>query len=84
MNHTDYHDAGISRTLYEEKLSAKLGAQYVKNNPDMFEILEDKQETAISHAENLLSTYLNHQPYSDNPCTTVHKLVIELLKNSRK
>jgi len=82
--HFDYHDAAISRDLYAEKLSQKLGFEYVKNNPNMFELLEEIQEDAIEHAQRLLSTYITHHPYSDNPCTTVHQLVIELNKNSRK
>jgi hypothetical protein len=38
-----------------------------------------KQQTAIKNAEKLLTNYGdNHKPESDNPSTTIHKLVLEL------
>lgn len=38
-----------------------------------------KQQTAIKNAEKLLTNYRdNHKPESDNPSTTIHKLVQEL------
>ena len=76
--HFNYHQAAWPRGMYEKKLSELLGMKYEKNDPEMYERLKDKQSTAIKHAEKLLSSYNNHNPESDNPCTTVHKLVIDL------
>ena len=74
--HFDYHDTAISRNSYQTKLTNKLGFRYEKKNPDMYEILEDKQSTAIRNATRLLKVYSNgHRPAYDNPCTTVHLLV---------
>ncbi len=76
--HFNYHESATARHLYVEKLTKLLGVPYEKNRLDMYERLEDRQETAIRNAENLLDTYQPHRPAHDNPCTTVHLLVQEL------
>jgi hypothetical protein len=73
--HFNYHDAAISRQLYQSKLSDCLGSEYRKNSPDMYDLLRDKLSTAIHHAERLLASYDPRNPAQDNPCTTVHLLV---------
>lgn len=78
--HFDYHHAAISRNLYSEKLSERLSCQYKKNAQDMYFTLLDKQKDAIRNAENLLKSYDPHNPAKNNPCTTVHLLIQELLK----
>jgi len=80
--HFYYHDSATSRNLYVKMLTIRLGSKYFKNDPDMFDKLISMQSTAIKHAEKLLSTYPNHSPVSDNPSTTVHKLVLQLAINS--
>jgi hypothetical protein len=51
---------------------------YTKN---IFDILLNKQQTAIKNAKKLLKSYGDHHnPEQDNPSTTVHNLV-ELLNN---
>jgi len=79
--HFNYIDTGVSRDSYQQKLTERLGHPYKKNDAKMYEILRDKQETAIRNAEKLLQNYGdNHNPADNNPCTTVHLLVIELNK----
>lgn len=77
--HFDYIDTAMPRRSYQQRLSRRLAKPYVKNDPQMYETLRDKQDTAIHNAEKLLHTYGNsHNPARDNPCTTVHRLVQEL------
>lgn len=74
--HFDFHNAALSRSTYKERLSARLGFEYKKNNPYIFEALEDKQLIAIQYAAKLLEEYGDsHRPAYDNPSTTVHHLV---------
>lgn len=79
--HFSYHQTAISRNLYNEKLSKRFGRQYQKNAPDVYEVLADKQADAIRNADMLLKAYNPHNPAKDNPCTTVHLLVQELVKS---
>jgi hypothetical protein len=81
--HYEFLNTGISRDDYITKLETKIGKKYKKNSNDMYELLIDKQETAIHHAQKLLSLYNPCQPGQDNPATTVHLLVEELRKFSR-
>jgi hypothetical protein len=79
--HFSYHQAGTSRNDYGRMLSEKLNFNYRKNHPGMHEELQSMQADAIRHADMLLKTYNPHNPAKDNPCTTVHVLVQELLKS---
>lgn len=81
--HFDFHTSALSRTLYAEKLSERLGRPYKKNDPTIFEALRPRQVQAVKHARNLLASYSSHNPEKDNPCTTVHLLVQELSKLSQ-
>jgi RloB-like protein len=77
--HFDFHASALSRTLYEQKLTERLGRPYKKNDPAMFDALRGRQDQAIGHARRLLADYApNHNPEQDNPCTTVHLLVEQL------
>ena len=79
--HFDFHDTAVSRQTYKTRLSQKFGFEYAKNSPDIYELLEDKQQIAIRNATRLLDGYgEQHRPAYDNPCTTVHLLVQELNK----
>ncbi|MFH1258675.1 MAG: RloB family protein [Elusimicrobiota bacterium] len=73
--HFEYHQTRSSRNMYEGKLTKLLGSKYEKKNPNMYAKLKDKQSDAIRNAKQLLANYPNHNPESDNPCTTVHILV---------
>ncbi len=81
--HFYYHDTGIARVLYEDKLTERLGKPYRKNDPAMYRLLEDLQPAAIRNAQTLLDSYGEvHNPEQDNPCTTVHLLVQELNRHA--
>lgn len=85
--HFDKIDSALSRHQYEDKLSARIGRKYRKNDPDIYHLLLNKgsQDLAIRRANDLLSNYgQSHDPYRDNPCTTVFKLVLFLNKHLRK
>jgi len=73
--HFNYHDVATSRRRYKRMLTERLGFEYQKNAPDMYERLQMKQADAIRNAKKLLQTYSPHRPERDNPCTTVYRLV---------
>jgi hypothetical protein len=77
--HFDLIQTAHSREQYKKMLSDRLGRKYEKNDPKIFDDLESRQQTAIKNAKRLLASYGKHNPYKDNPCTTVHLLVEELL-----
>lgn len=81
--HYHYYNTGITRQQYIEKLDDLLGSKYRKNYPGMYDLLQPLQTTAIRNAAQLLATYAPSQPARDNPSTTVHLLVQELLKHSQ-
>jgi RloB-like protein len=77
--HFDFHTSALSRTLYAEKLTDRLGHPYKKNDATIFDSLRARQDQAIKFARRLLEEYgPDHNPERDNPCTTVHLLVEQL------
>lgn len=80
--HFHFHDVATSRAQYEAMLTARLGFPYKKNDPCMYDHLYPLTETAIKNAINLLRSYADHSPESDNPSTSVHILVGKLNENS--
>ena len=83
MLHFNYHDTAIPRTEYISRLSDLLGQPYNKKDTDFYDMLAARVETAIRHAERLLSQYNPPNPATNNPATTVHLLVEELRRFSR-
>lgn len=74
--HFDFHNSAIPRSTYKQRLSSRLGFEYKKNDPHIYEVLEDKQSVAIQNAKRLLDEYGDeHRPAYDNPSTRVHLLV---------
>lgn len=74
--HFHYHQTALERSKYESKLTDLLGSKYKKSDETMYVKLKDKQLDAIRHSKQLLAYYgAKHNPESDNPCTTVHRLV---------
>ena len=82
--HFEYLQSGLSRKAYKDKLTKALkkltgdpNKKYKKNDVNMYEMLKDKQETAIKWAQKLLDDQwgADHNPEKDNPSTTVHKFV---------
>lgn len=81
--HFDYHDTGITRQQYIAKLEQRLGHRYEKNNPATYGEIRHLQDDALRNAWRLLAEYDPPNPVNDNPSTTVHLLVEELLRHSR-
>jgi len=76
--HFEYLSTGITRKQYCKKLNKLLGNKYNKNDENMYNLLLDRQSTAIKNAKTLLKQYKPSNPADDNPSTTVHLLVTEL------
>ena len=76
--HFNYHDTAMHRHDYVKKLHPLLPGGYKKNDPAMFEKLEDKMDAADRNARKLLSQYNPSSPVRDDPSTTVHLLVEQL------
>ncbi len=81
--HFHYFNTGMSRADYGGKLTALLGFKYEKNSDAIFDALWSSRATALRNAEKLLASYPVPRPASDNPSTTVHRLVRELLRFER-
>jgi hypothetical protein len=78
--HFNYYNTGISRKRYFELLSELLGKKYEKNSPEIYNLICDKENTAIKNAKRLLKLYTEYNPEKNNPSTTVFELVEELNK----
>jgi hypothetical protein len=81
--HFHFYSTAVPRADYMTKLDGLLGHPYKKNSGTLYEELEDRQQIAIANARRLLALYEPCNPSQDNPSTTVHLLVEELLKYSR-
>lgn len=80
--HFHYHDSATSRAQYKALLTDRLGFQYEKNDPNIYEHLESLQDDAIKNAKRLKNSYLHHSPGNDNPSTNVYELVEKLKAHS--
>ena len=78
--HFDYYQTGSNRSDYKRLLSKRLGKKYEKNCPPIYEDLLKRQSIAIRNAEKLLRFHSTPNPEKNNPSTTVHILVKELIK----
>jgi len=85
--HFHYYNTGISRKQYQDLIEKNFRDKgltdysYRKNSKEMYSLLETyaSRDAAVKHAANLEKIYHGQQNYSSqNPCTMVHKLVIEL------
>jgi len=85
--HFEFYDTGISRDSYKQRIQANcrnrglLDFAYTKNRKDMYNLLGKygNQDLAIKRAKALDATYKGAKDYaSQNPSTTVYKLVMEL------
>ncbi|GBC61280.1 hypothetical protein DENIS_2240 [Desulfonema ishimotonii] len=81
--HFNYFDRDIGRNEYKGMLEERLGGEYEKNDPAMYEKLlehpDADQQQAINWAKRLLGLYGDRKDYADhNPSTTVFKLVESL------
>lgn len=86
--HLEFVNVAMSRDDYKPRieswLSQKAGISftYAKNRLDMYSILREfgNEEQAILWAEKLEGNYEDYEFANQNPCTKVHKLLIELNK----
>lgn len=81
--HFRYSNAALSRRDYIDRLNALLGHEYAKNSETMYAELERSMPDALKNAERLLARYEPANPAKDNPSTTVHLLVAQLLLYGR-
>lgn len=81
--HFEFLNAGIPRKDYITKLTSLLGKKYEKNSQTIYDDLLDKQNTAIRNAKKLMEQYKPSKPEQDNPSTTVHLLVEQLIESAR-
>lgn len=79
--HFEFLNTGIPRIDYITKLTKILGKKYQKNSDTIYDDLRNRQVTAIRNAERLLASYNPLNPGQDNPSTTVHLLVKELIQS---
>jgi hypothetical protein len=81
--HFEYLQTAIDRKSYMKKLDEYLGFEYKKNDPRIYHVLRCKIDIAIRNAKHLMKEYRFSHPGKDDPSTTVHKLVIALLEQSK-
>lgn len=83
--HYQYRDTGIHRDEVIKRLGACLNRKYEKNDGGIFVELVDKRFTAVRNAKRLYREKVEEMgltPADANPCTTVYKLIEELLNAS--
>ena len=71
--HFCFCDSALSREQYGDKISQFIGEKYTKNNPEMYNLLLDKQIDAIINSKEIL-TRAQGQPIH-NPSLNVFVLV---------
>ena len=85
--HYDYIDSSIDRSEYKRMLTSRMGKQYEKNNPTMYDFLEQLsrkinsskgQNLAISNAKKLRDSIVTELKHNHNPSTSVGILVEQL------
>jgi hypothetical protein len=70
----------ISRRDYIQKLGTLLGHTYKKDSDSIYDELLSLRADALHNSHKLLSTYKPLQPANDDPSTTVHLLVEQLIQ----
>jgi hypothetical protein len=79
MLHFHFYDSALSRHKKKKKLSELFKKTYIKNNTEMYRLLEKKKDIAIKNARTLFYRQCE-LPFKDrNPVTTVFQLVERLL-----
>jgi len=76
--HFQYLDTALHRKDYIQRLSARLGHPYRKNDPQVYAELLPFRDEALRNAQRLLAQYRPARPAEDDPSTTVHLLVEQL------
>jgi hypothetical protein len=78
--HFRYSDAPLRRDAYCAELDRLLGHEYDKASETMYAELESRLNDALVNARHLIRQYNPRNPANDNPSTTVHELVEQLLR----
>lgn len=85
--HFDLYSSSMTRKTLVKKLDEimqdKYKVRYKKNCTNMYEMIKDRQPFAIDNSLKLIEMHNSIgeiNPEINNPCTTVHHLVIELNK----
>lgn len=82
--HFEFLNTEIPRTEYFTKLEKIFDCKYAKNNDFMYERLKNRMGIAIANAKRLMDLYgTSSHPSKDNPSTTVHLLVQELIEQAK-
>jgi hypothetical protein len=83
--HFCYMQNALDRKTYKKMLGRKefLGFKYEKNNPQMYALLLPKVNSAIKNAQKLLKGYKTPKCSVNDPSTTIHELVMELLEHAK-
>lgn len=81
--HFEYLNSAIDRKIYMKKLSDHLGYEYKKNDPNIYQVLYCKIDTAIRNSERLIQEYHPSHPGIDDPSTTVYQLVNTLREQAK-
>lgn len=84
--HFNYSDSALHRDDWVDKLSELFKSYkinpngYDKNDPTIFEIATTRGslKAAIGNAKRIENSYKTDRPSKCDPCTTVHKLILEL------
>lgn len=80
--HFAYYHTDIERNFYYPKLSDYLesihAGKYVKNRPDMFDVLRPYMNSAIKNAKRLDAENKGKTPYDSAPGTKVFELIEKL------
>lgn len=74
----------LHRQEYQNILATEMDRPYKKNAEDMFELLKPNVVQAITRADTALRLQSGKPPHAQNPATTVHILVKELLSYLQK
>jgi len=70
----------LSRKAYQDILESDMGRPYKKNALDMFDLIRDRTQQAIRRAETARKLLADQPFHNQNPATTVHRLVNQLLR----
>jgi hypothetical protein len=78
MLHFNFYVTAFSRLQYKEKLSELLKKPYLKNDPEMYLLLNKRQRRAVQNAKKLYDIQCLLPLKERNPVTTVFQLVERL------
>ncbi|MFR9542702.1 MAG: RloB family protein [Rikenellaceae bacterium] len=86
MSRDDYKKAISDAVNASGRWSGKVSYVYQKNDLHNYNIMSNcgSQEDAIRNAEALCELFTDAAYHKHNPCTTVHKLVLQLLNKDEK